>query len=124
MGPGVNVLFDVRRPWWPQHACQEEDLPLFFAGGGMANRRPATKTQAKRDQAKEICAGCPVLMQCRRDTTGEEFGVWGGLDQYQRYLARRALTKRAKHWTTETWLMWGRELLKLRDRGGRPSGRS
>ncbi|MFJ4712103.1 WhiB family transcriptional regulator [Streptomyces sp. NPDC088785] len=72
----------MRRPWWPQHACQAEDWQLFFAEGGMASRPPGAGTQKKWDQGKEICAGCPVLTQCRRDTLGEEYG---GLDQYERW---------------------------------------
>lgn len=90
-------------------------MGLFFAEGGMVNRRPGARTQEKWDQAKEICQGCPVLDECRRDTLGEEYGVWGGLDQYDRYLKRRALIKSAKGWSTATRLEWGRELLKLRD---------
>jgi WhiB family redox-sensing transcriptional regulator len=113
----MKTLFDVRRPWWPQHACQAEDWHLFFAEGGMASRPPGAATQAKWDQAKEICAGCPVLAECRRDTLGEEYGVYGGLDQYERYKARRALAKQAKRWTTAMRLEWGQALLILRDRG-------
>lgn len=113
----MTVLFDPRRSWWPQHACREEDFKLFFADGGMANRRPGAKVQTRWDLAKEICAGCPVLDACRRDTLGEEYGVWGGLDQYERYLGRRALTKRSRRWTTATRREWGRELLRLRDEG-------
>lgn len=112
----MEPLFDVRRPWWPQHACREEDLPLFFAGG-MINRRPSDRVQLLWDQAKEICQGCPVMAACRRDTLGEEYGVWGGLDQHQRYAVRRALVKVAKGWTPQTRLKWGRALLTLRDQG-------
>jgi WhiB family redox-sensing transcriptional regulator len=113
----MTVLFDVRRPWWPQHACREEDFGLFFADGSMANRPPGAGTQAKWDQAKEICQGCPVLAQCRRDTLGEEYGVYGGLDQYERYIARRVLAKQARGWTSAQRLEWGKALLTLRDRG-------
>ena len=113
----MEPLFDPRRSWWPQHSCQEGDFNLFFADGGMANRRPGAKVQARWDMAKEICASCPVLAECKRDTLGEEYGVWGGLDQYQRYLGRRALAKKSKRWDKATRADWGRELLKLRDEG-------
>ncbi|MFG2681365.1 WhiB family transcriptional regulator [Streptomyces sp. NPDC048392] len=47
------------------------------------------KTEALYDQAKAICRDCPVLKQCRRDTLGEEYGVYGGWNPRERYLIRQ-----------------------------------
>lgn len=50
---------------------------------------PSSDTvQAAWDEAKKICSFCPVASECRRDTLGEEYGVWGGLDEHERYLVR------------------------------------
>jgi hypothetical protein len=39
--------------------------------------------EADRAEACKLCAGCPVLVECRSSATarGERFGVWGGIDQ-------------------------------------------
>ena len=36
--------------------------------------------------AKVVCAGCPVIQQCREDalTRREPYGVWGGLTEEER----------------------------------------
>ncbi|MFJ4622137.1 WhiB family transcriptional regulator [Streptomyces sp. NPDC088812] len=77
---------------------------LFFSPGGQPNRKPVKSTQQRWDQAKEICAMCPVRTQCARDTLGEEYGVYGGLDEHQRYLIRRKLPRVIGKWP------WARRL--------------
>jgi hypothetical protein len=111
------VLFDPHRRWGPRGICRYEDRGLFFAEGGMHNRRPAEAVQALWNQAKEICAMCPVLEECKRDTLGEEYGVYGGLDQFERYKMRRALPQAVKNWPKERQAAWGRELSLMRDAG-------
>lgn len=61
---------------------------LFYAQHG---ERPS-KAQAKRhDQAKAICAMCPVLEQCREHAlkNDERFGIWGGLTEKERAAIKR-----------------------------------
>lgn len=56
--------------WQDRAACRDVNPDLFF---------PATSDPG--NEAKRICAGCPVRLQCLRDakTRREEHGVWGGL---------------------------------------------
>src|SRR5699024_3664991 len=44
--------------------------------------RPANMRQIW--QAKAVCAGCPVLAQCREYGMTEPHGVWGGLSAGER----------------------------------------
>lgn len=114
----VVVLFDPERRWAPRAICDwDQDKLLLFAEGGQPNRPPSEATQARWDQAKEICAVCPVLKECRRDTLGEEFGVYGGYDEHQRWLTRRALPARARKWPAERRLAWGRLFSTMRAGG-------
>ena len=66
--------------WWLRGLCTTADADLFFptVGGGEAERKTA--------EAKRLCAGCPVRMQCLQAAldAGEEFGVFGGLDRKER----------------------------------------
>lgn len=108
------MLYDPERRWAPRAICRVEDWPLFFAEGGMPHSTPAAGAKKLWDQAKEICASCPALMECERDTLGEEYGVWGGRDQHQRALARKALPRKTARWSDEKREAWGKELFKLR----------
>jgi WhiB family redox-sensing transcriptional regulator len=77
--------------WQLDGACRTADPQLFFHPEG--ERGPARQ---KRDAAAvQVCAGCPVLQQCREHalTVREPYGVWGGLTEDDReavYLAERA----------------------------------
>jgi hypothetical protein len=112
------VLYDPYRRWAPRGICRwEEDRHLFFSAGGQPSRKPSETTQELWNQAKEICAMCPVLKQCARDTLGEEYGVFGGLDEHQRYLIRRRLYQAIWRWPEERRMAWARELWMLRQHG-------
>ena len=43
-------------------------------------------TIKERAQAKHICSRCPVRVQCLTHaiSTGEYWGIWGGLDERER----------------------------------------
>jgi hypothetical protein len=109
------TLFDPHRRWGPRGICRWEDRGLFFADAGMPNRKPAQKVQALWDQAKEICAMCPVLAECKRDTLGEDYGVFGGLDQFERWKLRRSMSQAVQTWPEEKRLAWGKELHEMRE---------
>lgn len=49
----------------------------------------------QREYAKSLCRGCPVQGSCLQWAlaTGQEHGVWGGLDEQQ----RRDLHKQRQH---------------------------
>lgn len=110
------MLYDPERRWLARAICRPEDMKLFFADGG-APGRTSVKVQKAWAQAKEICKMCPALAECRRDTLGEDFGVWGGLDQNERFAVRRVLYKVAKGWPESRRLAWGKEVQTLRDGG-------
>lgn len=68
--------------WQMQGACRGMDSASFFHPEG--ERGPARANREAR--AKEVCAGCPVLQQCRRHALAahEPYGVWGGLSESER----------------------------------------
>jgi WhiB family redox-sensing transcriptional regulator len=69
------------------------DSAVFFHPDGERNPSRARRTA----RAKEVCARCPVIVQCREFAlrTREPFGVWGGLAESERraILERRDLLK-------------------------------
>lgn len=68
--------------WQQQAACRGLDSSVFFHPSG--ERGPSRAGRAQR--AKEICARCPVLRQCREHALAshEPYGVWGGLTEEER----------------------------------------
>ncbi|WP_309484604.1 WhiB family transcriptional regulator [Streptomyces himalayensis] len=114
----IEPLYDPERRWQDRGSCRWADPEIFFAGGPQqVSKRPAKTVLAIWAEAKEVCQKCPVLQECRRDTLGEEFGVWGGLDQWDRFLLRRKLPKQAMRWPAEKRLAWGQILAECRDGG-------
>ncbi|MGK5530892.1 WhiB family transcriptional regulator [Streptomyces sp. URMC 129] len=97
-------LPDISRPWrrHPWRACRSEPTDLFFPP---IPGEPVTVTTAR---AKAVCEGCPVLEQCRRDTLGEPYGIWGGRDEEERRTARRRLAGRVSKADAAERLAWGR----------------
>jgi len=72
---------------WIQRAlCRDVDPDIFFPVGTSG---PALE-QAQR--AKAICASCKVRAQCLdwALATGQDSGVWGGMDEEERREIRRA----------------------------------
>lgn len=66
--------------WRDAAACRGHDTELFFAiGSGDA-------AQAQNDEAKQVCAACPVLKVCREWAlkTDQAAGVFGGLTEAER----------------------------------------
>ena len=71
--------------WMRDGLCAQTDPDAFH---------PDQNTPVK--PAKAVCAGCPVLAECRSYAleTDQRFGVWGGLSarQRQRIRSRAART--------------------------------
>jgi WhiB family redox-sensing transcriptional regulator len=65
---GTCATAAQQEAWWP-HA-----------------RYDAPGLERARRTAAELCAGCPVLAQCRAYAleAGEEHGTWGGLTEMDR----------------------------------------
>lgn len=75
-------------------ACRKlsmEELEGTFWYPGPANqcKPPSALTTAHWDRAKEVCSICPLRAQCLMEHLEEREGIYGGLDQYERYLMRR-----------------------------------
>ena len=77
--PGPNADF-----WdWQLHgACRGAESSVFFHPDGERGRARAQRER----RAKELCHGCPVLMQCRSHAlaVAEPYGIWGGLSESER----------------------------------------
>jgi WhiB family redox-sensing transcriptional regulator len=76
--------------WRSAAACRNQDPELFFPIG--STDRALTQLQ----QAKAVCAGCPVQRPClewvlRCEPLGQEAGVCAGLGEGE----RRSLKRRA-----------------------------
>lgn len=77
--PGPNADF---WDWQMQAACRGMDSEVFFHPDGQRGSARAQREQA----AKQICASCPVMQQCREHAlkVREPYGVWGGLTEDER----------------------------------------
>lgn len=71
------------RQWLDQARCRDTEPELFFPPSE-DETVPAVATQVAA--AKAVCAGCPVWAECLAwaVTTGQAFGVWGGLTAAER----------------------------------------
>ena len=70
--------------WRAEAACVGENLDIFFPLGDQATHH------ALSNQAKQVCARCPVMSVCRAWAlrTSPEFGIFGGLTAHERRLVR------------------------------------
>ena len=71
---------------WQQYgACLDHDPELFFPIGDTG---PAL---TQLDQAKAVCAGCPVRCLCLEWAllAGINYGVWGGTSETERLALKR-----------------------------------
>lgn len=67
---------------WVDHAlCAEVDSEMFFPHKGESNK-----------EAKELCARCPVISECREYAINYPTrleGIWGGLSEIERRKPRK-----------------------------------
>jgi WhiB family transcriptional regulator, redox-sensing transcriptional regulator len=82
--------------WAPRAACREASPDKLFVRG------------AEQNQAKKVCATCPVRPECLAEALDNEieWGVWGGMTERE----RRALLRR------QPGASWRRVLEAARDR--------
>lgn len=113
----IKILYDPTRRWTLRASCRSVDPERFFVAGTDPAKPPSPAAKAAWDEVKKICSFCPVLEECRRDTLGEQYGVWGGRDERQRYLLRTKMHKRAAKWPQEERIAWSREIAKLHNGG-------
>ncbi len=79
------------RSWQDAANCLGVDPDLFFPERGASTR-----------EAKEVCRGCVVRLQCLEFAlvNGEKFGIWGGLSERERRRLRRQRAQDARRTAT------------------------
>lgn len=80
----LHVLTGAEEKGWQDQAnCLGVDPDLFFPERGASTR-----------EAKEVCRGCVVRMDCLEYAldSAEKFGIWGGMSERERRRLRRART--------------------------------
>ncbi len=76
----VSLASEPQPNWQDEANCLGVDPDLFFPERGASTR-----------EAKEVCRGCPVRLDCLEYAlvNGEKFGIWGGLSERERRRLRR-----------------------------------
>ncbi|WP_053851826.1 WhiB family transcriptional regulator [Streptomyces sp. NRRL B-24085] len=71
--------------WRERAACRDVDPDLFFPIG------TAGLTLVQVDEAKAVCARCPVRERCLQWAlaAGQVEGIWGGTTESERRATRR-----------------------------------
>jgi WhiB family redox-sensing transcriptional regulator len=90
--PAHHGRLAEHRSWYLSARCRTEDPSVFFhpdGERGHARRR-------RQQQAKILCAQCPVLSPCRHYALsfGEQFGTWGGMSEDERRRSTNATVVR------------------------------
>lgn len=90
MGLGPSPAPDTTEQpldWRTLGACATEDPETFFHPEG----ERGLVRQRRVEAAKEICGRCPFAAKCLdyAITTGQEYGVWGGVGEDERILLIR-----------------------------------
>ena len=73
--------------WQLLGRCRDRSGTQFFHPDDDLGR---ISRRLREAAAKRVCASCPVRRQCATHalTVGEEYGVWGGFSENDRYLLR------------------------------------
>lgn len=68
---GFEMPSFTPEPWTRDAACAQVDPDVMF---------PHPSDRAGLNAARQVCAGCPVIAECRAFAvrTGQKHGVWGG----------------------------------------------
>ena len=75
----MTTISDSLRNFYDRGACLGADPELFFPEVGESTQ-----------EAKAICATCPVTDPCREHgLKHERFGIWGGMSERERRRLRR-----------------------------------
>lgn len=68
--------------WQLRAACRGAPNAVFFH----PDQERGQSRRSRDEQAKAVCAHCPVIVECRRHAIDAEepYGVWGGQDEDER----------------------------------------
>lgn len=84
-----HLLRPLGEVWdWQLHAkCRGLPVEQFYPTGSSIGA-----TRHTEQTAKQICATCPVMNECRAHAleVREPYGIWGGLTAVERALATEA----------------------------------
>jgi WhiB family redox-sensing transcriptional regulator len=85
--------------WTRTAACRQSAPDQLFVKG------------AEQNKAKQVCAGCPVRLECLAEALDNqiEWGVWGGMTERE----RRALLRRRPETSWRAVLMAAKEGVNL-----------
>jgi WhiB family redox-sensing transcriptional regulator len=69
--------------WQLSARCRGTDPSMFFHPDGERGRR----LRQRERKAKQLCAQCPVVMQCLEHSLRfrEPYGIWGGISERERH---------------------------------------
>jgi WhiB family transcriptional regulator, redox-sensing transcriptional regulator len=78
----VRIYDPEANAWRDQAACKGTDPALFW---------PESGGNDTKEQAKAVCATCPVQAECREHAVmfPERFGIWGGTSEDDRLILRK-----------------------------------
>lgn len=113
MGPQIVDFRPAGDQGWSQWAeCVKPDAPPMF---------PHEMDRKGQQAAKSTCDECPVRAECLDValTSGERFGIWGGLDPDERLALRKRQQRRKQ--TSRTGRADGRKKAAARRKVAEPS---
>lgn len=71
-------------------ACSDVDPELFFPQEIEVDVNKVVSKYLNLSEAKQVCAGCPLAMQCLEYALrNTEIGIWGGTTESQRESLRK-----------------------------------
>lgn len=80
----------ARYEWQEKGRCRNLSVEVFFEADGIRGPRRRRWEEA----AKQVCAQCPVITECRAHAVAaEDYGVWGGLTAQERLDLRGGWTQ-------------------------------
>lgn len=84
-----TVAIHKGETWRDHAACRGSDVELFYAAEASGRGYGQGARREQETAAVTICHACPVISACRRFalTTGERFGIWGGMTEPERAYA-------------------------------------
>jgi WhiB family redox-sensing transcriptional regulator len=80
--PSLPAPVSSNWDWQLDAACRDTNNDVFFHPPGERKRHRQQRISA----AKQVCAACPVITQCREHALAavEPYGIWGGLSEDER----------------------------------------
>lgn len=75
--------------------CGDENPDLFFEYKNQGS--PKLVLNNKELQAKQVCARCPVTLECLEYAlkTGQQYGIWGGKNEKELKQLRRLRSRKS-----------------------------